>query len=608
MGKRTIGSFSYGFFNLYTYRNIYKYRGIHMNKFDYERKLKILEILIGLKFLYIILATLNIVSYYNVVLDMKKILLVIVSACCIALFMIFCSKMMYGDTEKSFFNMPTIYNIVEMAILLGLFITLMMKTGGSSSSFKYIGTIIVLISSIQYRKEISFAIAIVVSLIILSFNFANIDYTQIINYMDTAKHFEGDIILISSLLITSFILSLYINIENDYNLKLKELAIKDGLTGLFNHRSFQDILDSYISNAEKENKEVSLLFMDIDNFKNYNDINGHQKGDWLLTKLGNVLKNTVDDMGIVSRYGGEEFAVILYNQTEETALNLGELIRQNIQQTYFTGQEHQPNNHITVSIGVATYPKIAKNKKQLIELADNALYRAKSFDKNRVERYYNILDEIDNSIDKKALESIASMLNRINKKDKYTYGHSERVVIYAKKLATYLNLDDQSKKDLLLAAYLHDIGKLEISKELLNKRDKLSESEFNILRQHPTLGADLVSNIKDFNAVEHIIKYHHERYDGTGYPSNLKGEEIPYLARILAIVDSFDAMTSKRPYNVRKNYDQAIVELKKCSGTHFDANLVCKFIDMLQNDMLDKEITVELKDILPVMKKINKSA
>ena len=578
-----------------------------MNKFDYERRLKILEILVGLKFLYIILAALNIISYYNVSLDFKSISYVLFFACCMAPFMIFCSKMMYGDTEKSFINMPTIYNIIETIIILGLFIVLMMKTGGSNSSFKYISTIIILISSIQYRQKISFGITIAVSLIILSFNLIQISSTQLVNYMETARHFEGDIILVSSLLITSFILSLYINIENDYNLKLKELAVKDGLTGLFNHRSFQDVLDSYIANAQKENKEVSLLFMDIDHFKHYNDINGHQKGDWLLTRLGEILRDTVGDMGVVARYGGEEFAVILYDQTEEAALNLGELIRQNIQQTYFTGQEHQPNKHITLSIGVATYPKVAKSKKQLIELADNALYRAKSFDKNRVERYYNILDEIDNSIDKKALESIASMLNRINQKDKYTYGHSERVVIYAKKFATYLNIDEQSKKDLLLAAYLHDIGKLEISKELLNKRERLSQSEFNIFKQHPTLGADLVSNIKEFNAVEPIIKYHHEKYDGSGYPCNLKGEEIPYLARILTIIDSFDAMTSKRPYNIRKNYNQAIVELKKCAGTHFDVELVSKFIDMLQNDMLNKKIPRKLTNILPLMNEANKS-
>lgn len=577
-----------------------------MNKFDHERKLKILEILVGLKFLYIILASFNIISYYNVTLNKGNIVFVIIIACCIVPFMVFCSKMIYGDMEKSFFNMPIIYNIMEMIVILGLFIILMSNTGGSNSSFKYIGSIIVLIVSIQYKREVSFWINIVVCLIILGFNLVEVDYLSLSKNFDIIRNFEGDIILVSSLMITSFILSLYINIENDYNLKLKELAVKDGLTGLFNHRSFQDILGSYIKNSKRENKEVSLLFMDIDNFKNYNDVNGHQRGDWLLTRLGEVLMNTVGDLGIVTRYGGEEFAVILYNQSEDTALNLGELIRQNIQNTYFIGQEHQPNKHITLSIGVSTYPKVAKTKKELIELADNALYRAKSFDKNRVERYYNILDEIDPSIDKKSLESVANMLNNINMKDKYTYGHSERVVIYAKKFATYLQMKDKDKKELLLGAYLHDIGKLEISKELLTKREKLSESEFNILRQHPTLGSDLVSSIKEFAYVIPLIKYHHEKYDGTGYPSKLKGDDIPYLARILTIIDSFDAMTSKRPYNIRKDYKQAIGELEKCAGSHFDPELVYKFIEMLQNDMLEKKMPRELDSNLSFIDDINK--
>ena len=577
-----------------------------MNKFDHERKLKILEILVGLKFLYIILASFNIISYYNVTLNKGNIVFVIIIACCRVLFMVFCSKMIYGDMEKSFFNMPIIYNIMEMIVILGLFIILMSNTGGSNSSFKYIGSIIVLIVSIQYKREVSFWINIVVCLIILGFNLVEFDYLSLSKNFDIIRNFEGDIILVSSLMITSFILSLYINIENDYNLKLKELAVKDGLTGLFNHRSFQDILGSYIRNSKKENKEVSLLFMDIDNFKNYNDVNGHQRGDWLLTRLGEVLRNTVGDLGIVTRYGGEEFAVILYNQSEDIALNLGELIRQNIQNTYFIGQEHQPNKHITLSIGVSTYPKVAKTKKELIELADNALYRAKSFDKNRVERYYNILDEIDPSIDKKSLESVANMLNNINMKDKYTYGHSERVVIYAKKFATYLQMKDKDKKELLLGAYLHDIGKLEISKELLTKREKLSESEFNILRQHPTLGSDLVSSIKEFADVIPLIKYHHEKYDGTGYPSKLKGDDIPYLARILTIIDSFDAMTSKRPYNIRKDYKQAIGELEKCAGSHFDPELVYKFIEMLQNDMLEKKMPRELDSNLSFIDDINK--
>ena len=576
-----------------------------MNKFDHERNIKILEIIVGLKFLYIILASLNIISYYNV--DLKgtinlngsgSLLLLLLFVCFIVPFMVVCSKMIYGYTKKTFLNMPKIYNIIEITVILGLFMVLMYNTGGGNSSFKYISMIIILISSIQYKKIISFIIAIAVSLIISSFNFIDLISSNNISNIELINSFEGDIILVSSLLITSFILSLYIEIEKDYNLKLKELAIKDGLTGLYNHRSFQDMLDISLKKAKKLNKEVSLLLMDIDNFKNFNDINGHQKGDWLLTKLGKMLKDTVGDLGVVTRYGGEEFAVILYDVDKTKASNLGELIRQNIRNTNFPNQEHQPSGNLTVSIGVSSYPTVAKNKKELIELADNALYRAKSFDKDRVEIYYNILDEIDNNIDKKSLNYIAGIIDRINKKDKYTYGHSERVVIYAKKFAIYLNLDEESKKDLLLAAYLHDIGKLEISKDLLNKRDKLSKSEYNLLKQHPILGADLINSMNKFNDIVPIIMYHHEKFDGTGYPSNLKGEEIPYLARILTIVDSFDAMTSKRPYNRRKDYPQAIDELKKCSGTHFDKVLVDKFIDMLKNEIEEKDSYKYLEEVL----------
>ena len=116
---------------------------------------------------------------------------------------------------------------------------------------------------------------------------------------------------------------------------------------------------------------------------------------------------------------------------------------------------------------------------------------------------------------------------------------------------------------------------------------------------------DLISNTKEFSEVVPIIKHHHEKYDGSGYPSNLKGEEIPYLARILTIIDSFDAMTSKRPYNVRKDYNQAIAELKKCVGSHFDAELVFEFIDMLQSDMLEKELPKELDSTLSIMNEMN---
>ena len=135
---------------------------------------------------------------------------------------------------------------------------------------------------------------------------------------------------------------------------------------------------------------------------------------------------------------------------------------------------------------------------------------------------------------------------------------------------------------------------------------KLDDDEYSQIKQHPNIGVHILSHAKIFQNILPIVEHHHEKYDGTGYPSKLKGDDIPYLARILTIIDSFDAMTSKRPYNIRKDYKQAIGELEKCSGSHFDPELVYKFIEMLQNDMLEKKMPRELDSNLSFIDDINK--
>jgi putative nucleotidyltransferase with HDIG domain len=269
-------------------------------------------------------------------------------------------------------------------------------------------------------------------------------------------------------------------------------------------------------------------------------------------------------------------------------MKIGEKIRDSIQNKQFYGQENQPNKNVTMSVGVSSYPTKSKSKHQLINTADDALYRAKFFNRNRVEVYYSVLEEIakDTNVEHDTITSIKAFIGMINKKDKYMYGHTERVVIYSNSFSNYVNLNEHDKKTLRFGAYLHDIGKIDAPEEVLNKRERLTDKEFDILKQHPTMGVEVIQHIDSFKELIPLILHHHERYDGRGYPTGLKGDEIPYLARILTIADSFDAMTSNRPYNNRKNYDEAIEELRRCSGTQFDPELVESFIEMIE---LNKE-------------------
>ena len=340
--------------------------------------------------------------------------------------------------------------------------------------------------------------------------------------------------------------------------------------------------------SEVENEKLSLIFMDIDYFKHYNDLYGHQKGDEALKKIGKLLKNIARENDLVARYGGEEFAIILPNTSEEEATKIAERIRNKVEKTYFEGQENQPNANFTVSVGIAAFPDKAKSELELVKCADDALYRAKFFHKNRVETYVSVLDELKRDLNEEEntlVTSIKTLISIINAKDKYTYSHVERVVIYSRLMAKKLELSEDEKKQLIYGAYMHDIGKINIPNEILTKKMRLTKEEWEILKQHPKDGVEIIKSVNSLKNVVPLILYHHERYDGFGYPVGLKEKEIPYLARVLTVIDSFDAMTSSRPYNKRKTYDEGLIELERCSGTQFDPEIVCIFSEVVKENI-----------------------
>ncbi|KEI82945.1 diguanylate cyclase [Clostridium botulinum] len=467
---------------------------------------------------------------------------------------------------------------IENIVLILLFFVVVLGTGTYASQYKFLFLFMIIITTIQSGMKYGIIIACLASFIILIMDIVCAP-NLVVN-----EYFEQDLILAGVFILTAWPLGFYVKVENEHIEKLESLVNKDGLTDVYNHRFFHDALSKEVIECEEKNEALSMIFIDIDYFKHYNDLYGHQKGDQVLKTIGEILKNNTRKEDIVARYGGEEFAVLLPNTSEQDAINIAEKIRKKIEYTYFEGEENQPNGNLTVSMGISVYPYKAKSDMELIKSADDALYRAKFFNKNRVEAYTSILDELKNDIDEEHIDlvtSIKTLISVINAKDRYTYGHVERVVLYSRLLADKLKLSEEHKKNFIYGAYMHDIGKINISREILNKKMPLAKEEWEILKQHPVNGVEIIKPVSSLQNISDLILHHHERYDGKGYPDKLKGDNIPFLARALTVVDSFDAMTSNRPYNRRKTYEEAIEELKRCSGTQFDSYIAEKFIEVI---------------------------
>ncbi|WP_461200880.1 bifunctional diguanylate cyclase/phosphohydrolase [Anoxybacillus sp. TBDG-1] len=358
---------------------------------------------------------------------------------------------------------------------------------------------------------------------------------------------------------------------------------KDYLTGLYNHGYFKDYLKELFRETKKTGGQFSLAFLDLDDFKKYNDYHGHVQGDRLLKFVGEYLKNETKERGFtVARYGGEEFAIILPNISKYEAAAFMDQLRKKLNDTPFDGVERLPYRCISFSCGIAEYESGMYEESELLHKADEALYYSKAQGKNNVQLYDAKRISRDALKFKEDLDAIEEQLKLLLYKDVYTYRHSKRVFKYAMEFSDRLPLTEEEKRTLVLGALVHDIGKIEVSRDIINKTSQLDPDEWEIMKKHVIWGKEIVLSDGRFEEVIPLVELHHERYDGRGYPYGLKGEEIPKLARILCIIDSFDAMTTDRPYQRTKTFSEAIVELRRCSSTQFDPQYVEPFIQMIE--------------------------
>lgn len=279
----------------------------------------------------------------------------------------------------------TWHNTLELISLLYIFGIIISYGGWYKSYDKLLTVSIILIYAIQFGGKYGYIVAGVVSVTLITPTLIFSKSTQ-----DYHIYFQRDLVLCFNLFLITYIINSFTSIQVEYSEKIKQIANIDGLTGLYNRRYLQESLNLLIKNAKKNNNPLSVIIFDIDYFKKFNDTHGHLEGDRLLIEMGTLLKNFVGDNGIVARYGGEEFVILVPDRSEDKVTFVAEALREKIEKEYFKGQETQPNQNITVSIGVCCYPSITNEPDKLLLLADEALYSSKEAGRNRVTVYKDI--------------------------------------------------------------------------------------------------------------------------------------------------------------------------------------------------------------------------
>lgn len=377
----------------------------------------------------------------------------------------------------------------------------------------------------------------------------------------------------------------------EMNERLRALAQVDGLTGIGNRRFFDEELKKQWGRAVQDSTPLSAILLDVDYFKLFNDYYGHQTGDECLKSIAQAVNSSLLRAGdIGARYGGEEFVVLLPNTDQPGALLVAERIRATIEALKIPHRQSEISSVVTSSLGVATlFPTRINHIKDLIAIADKALYRSKREGRNRVTCLITGLEE--QKSDQVTISAynthVNSLINEYTSSlqafDHDTWEHSNRVAYYAIQLAEKMNLPVDLRQDLYMAGLLHDIGKTSIPFSILNKPTRLTNEEYTIIKEHPVLGYDKLIRhdfMKEKADLLHAVLYHHERWDGKGYPHGLQGENIPLSARILAVTDAFDAMTTDRIYKKGLSVQEAVEEIKRNKGVQFDPTIADIFCNL----------------------------
>jgi diguanylate cyclase (GGDEF)-like protein len=356
-----------------------------------------------------------------------------------------------------------------------------------------------------------------------------------------------------------------------------EAADKDPVTGLLNHRAFHQRFRNMLRKARDTQQPASIMMLDLNNFKLFNDTYGHMAGDQVLKTVASSMQTCFDKQSLCARYGGDEFVVAIPNCDGENAERLAAQLAERLVNLGFTQTGDDRKIPITVSVGIATCPNDAETHHDLLAIADQNLYSAKALETG-------IVRTNEQQRENRALrtegsfEVLDALVTAVDNKDRYTRKHSEDVTEYALWIAEELGLSQETMRIIRTAGLLHDVGKIGVPSEVLRKPDRLTPEEYEIIKRHPRLGELIVGAVPGMEAIVDGVRSHHERWDGHGYPDALAGENIPFLGRLLAVPDAFSAMTTDRPYRKGMDWDIALKQIVEHRGTQFDPDIADAFL------------------------------
>ncbi len=414
--------------------------------------------------------------------------------------------------------------------------------------------------------------------------------------------------------------------------KAQEQAITDGLTGVKTHRFFMEALNAEWKRSTRAGRAFALVLMDLDRFKFVNDFYGHLEGDLVLQRVGQILEANCRRSDVVSRYGGDEFVILMPETNMEHARQLATKLR-----GWVSADPLLRDKNISASFGIACYPLHGSTPQELIQVADASMYLSKHqggntvstadhFDPNEAKKWkrdvleaylgvtlkrlfatgpeafeeiYSRLKQFTESLaategpigpdatleaqgpqalPQAVLDTVTSLAYAIDAKDHYTQGHSQKVAAYAALIAEGMGMSDLEIEEIRLGAILHDIGKVAIPEQILNKNGPLNPDEWETMKSHVTFGAKILEPLTPLARIREMVLHHHEYFDGSGYPEALVGENIPLGARIIAVADAFDTITSDRTYKKARMAGDALSELERCANAQFDRNIVELFV------------------------------